>query len=169
MISFSIVVAVDNKFGIGKAGLLPWTLPQDLKHFKTVTTKPHASGKSNVVIMGRKTWESIPEKFRPLPSRLNVVISRQSQISLPEGVLLASSFDNSLALLEQMKGEVGEIFVIGGAQVFRQAIDDSRCNKLYFTRIDQEFDCDTFLQGNCELEFQLFCNVSERNRELWGR
>jgi len=98
MKSFSIVVAVDSEFGIGKVGTLPWHLPADMKHFKTVTTH---NASDNVVIMGRKTWDSIPEKFRPLSQRLNIVISRQEDLILPQGVLLAQCLEHALDLLEE--------------------------------------------------------------------
>ena len=76
---FSIVVAIDSQHGIGKNNDLPWHLPADLKHFKFITTNS-AVGKRNVVVMGRKTWDSIPEKFRPLPNRTNVVLSKSADV-----------------------------------------------------------------------------------------
>jgi dihydrofolate reductase len=73
---FSIVVAAAANSGIGRAGQLPWRLPGDLAFFKRVTSQVTGAGR-NAVIMGRKTWDSIPSKFRPLPGRLNIVISSQ--------------------------------------------------------------------------------------------
>lgn len=76
--SLSVIVATTSRGGIGKDGALPWTLPEDMAHFKKVTTAlpPGVVDRSNAVIMGRKTWESIPEKFRPLPGRINVVLTK---------------------------------------------------------------------------------------------
>ena len=85
MIKFSLVVAMDEERGIGKQGTLAWRLPADLKHFKEITTEVKDMKKQNAVIMGRKTWESLPEKFRPLPQRLNIVVTTQ-----PNYVLLIS-------------------------------------------------------------------------------
>lgn len=144
MISFNIIVAVDSKFGIGKSGRLPWNLPQDMKHFKSITTKVHATGKQNAVVMGRKTWESLPAKFRPLPTRLNVVISRQSDLSLPDGVIKTKNFLEALDILKGMGKKIGGVFVIGGAQVFAEALQHPDCQRIYLTKIEKQFACDTF-------------------------
>jgi len=142
MIPFNIVVAIDKKHGIGKDGQLPWHLPEDLKHFKDITSK--SIGESNVVIMGRKTWESIPERFRPLPGRINVVLTRNSDYMLPEGALKFDGFTQALESLEEKKGQIGQVFVIGGQQVFGEALSLPECQKLYITHILEAFDCDTF-------------------------
>lgn len=144
MIPFSIIVAVDSQFGIGKNGLLPWHLPSDLKYFKKITTQATSPAKTNAVIMGRKTWESIPPAFRPLSGRLNIVISRQAQLIVPEGVFHAKSLEEALSFLQNKKNNVGEIFVIGGAQIFQQALEHPSCQKIYLTCIEKEFLCDTF-------------------------
>lgn len=144
MIPYSVIVAVDKKLGIGKNGVLPWHLPADLKYFKQITTSATAPGKINAVIMGRKTWESIPVRFRPLTGRLNIVISSQAHLKLPQEVVLADSFEGALRFLSKESGRVGEVFVIGGAQVFERAVLDPLCQKIYLTRIDKEFSCDRF-------------------------
>jgi dihydrofolate reductase/thymidylate synthase len=77
--SFSIVVAMDSQQGIGKNNNLPWSLSADLTHFKSLTTTVTHLQKRNAVIMGRKTWNSLPTAFRPLPNRLNIVITRQER------------------------------------------------------------------------------------------
>ena len=74
--TFQLVVAATRKLGIGKSGSMPWKLPGDMAYFKDITSKTADSSKQNAVIMGRKTWESIPPKFRPLPGRINVVLTR---------------------------------------------------------------------------------------------
>ncbi len=74
--TFQLVVAATRMLGIGKSGSMPWKLPGDMAYFKEITSKTADSSKQNAVIMGRKTWESIPPKFRPLPGRINVVLTR---------------------------------------------------------------------------------------------
>lgn len=79
MRKFSLVVAATvPEFGIGFNGSIPWRIPEDLKFFKETTTSTKDESKQNAVIMGRKTWESIPSKYRPLPSRLNIVLTRNT-------------------------------------------------------------------------------------------
>jgi dihydrofolate reductase len=103
----SIVVATDERGGIGQAGGLPWHLPDDLKRFKQLTLgKP--------IVMGRKTWESIG---RPLPGRHNIVISRQPGLRL-DGATVVDSLPGAL----QAAGDAAEICIIGGAEIYRQAL-----------------------------------------------
>ena len=144
-LSFAIIVAVDKDFGIGKNGLLPWDLPGEIKHFKEVTTSSF-NVHPNVVIMGRKTWESIPSKFRPLPKRHNIVVSRDLSYEVPSGVLKASGLDEALRLVQSgpIKESFGKIFVIGGAELFNAAIVHPQCRELYLTKIAASFSCDRF-------------------------
>ncbi len=132
--SFQIVVAATRERGIGKDGQLPWKLPTDMNFFKTVTSLTTSATKKNAVVMGRRTWESIPDKFRPLRGRLNVVLTRSSRKSLGispqhENVLVSDSFDSALALLAAppLSSEVESVFVIGGGQVYRSVISLSLC------------------------------------------
>ena len=125
----SLIAAVAENNCIGKSNTLPWYLPEDLKHFKKLTT-------GKVVLMGRKTWDSIPEKFRPLPNRVNVVISRQ-KLTLPPGVELYHSVDEALAAHKN-----DEIFVIGGAEIYRQTIDDA--DILHITEVKKNVEGDAF-------------------------
>jgi len=145
MRNFSIIVATDAKRGIGKSGKLPWQLSGDMKYFRTLTSKA-AAGKTNAVIMGRTTWESIPEKFRPLPQRLNVVLTRRTDLTFPPGVLSGVDFPQAFDLIERssLKSPIDKIFVIGGAKVYQTALSYRECEALYVTEIDQIFACDTF-------------------------
>lgn len=141
---FELIVAMDQNRGIGKNGTLPWKLTDDLKHFRDITTATQNATSQNAVIMGRKTWESIPEKFRPLPKRLNIVLSKNSAWPLPSGVELFSSLDAALSALQKSTPRIEKIFVIGGAQVFNTAIGHPDCRAIELTQILQSFDCDTF-------------------------
>jgi dihydrofolate reductase len=97
--------------------------------FLQVTSKTHSPDKQNAVVMGRRTWESIPPKFRPLPGRINVVLTRSAsdgsaQTQYPGEVLVSTSLDHALSLLasEEHGGNVETVFVIGGGQVYRQVL-----------------------------------------------
>lgn len=139
---FAIITAFDSQYGIGKNGQLAWNLPSDLKHFKEITASVTNPAKKNALIMGRKTWDSLPQKFRPLPGRVNMVLSRESNINLPSEVLFSKSLDDALNQLSSPGIE--NIFVIGGAQIYALAIGHSLCQKLYVTHLQGEYGCDTF-------------------------
>ncbi len=138
---FAIIVAMDSKYGIGKAGGLAWHLSADLKHFKAITTQVNNPAKRNAVVMGRKTWDSLPEKFRPLPGRFNIVLTRDVQFKLPDGVLKFSAIDEALV---NIPSDIENIFIIGGAQVYQEAINHPMCQKLYLTHVKGDFNCDAF-------------------------
>ena len=139
---FSIIVAFDAQYGIGKNGQLPWGLSLDLKHFKEITTTVTNPAKKNACIMGRKTWESLPEKFRPLPGRMNVVLTKTGGLNLPSGVLSCSSLDEALNQLAEPIIE--NVFIIGGQQIYANAINHPLCQKLYVTHVQGEYGCDAF-------------------------
>jgi dihydrofolate reductase / thymidylate synthase len=152
MKTFSIVVAAatSSNFGIGKNGGLPWKIAEDMAFFKSVTMTAPAS-KLNAVIMGRKTYESIPAKFRPLAGRLNIVLSRDSAIreslSLPDGVLSAGSLNEAMAILSgaEYSEKVHDVFIIGGASVYEEALTSPSCAKVFLTEVINEIDgLDTF-------------------------
>lgn len=136
---FDIVLAADLDWGIGKDNALPWPkLRGDLQHFKRVTSTA-SPGWRNAIVMGRKTWESKEVAGKPLPNRLNVVVSRQA-LAVPPGVVLAPSVDDALAV-----GGVESIFVVGGAGLLRDTIDRPDLRFVYLTRIEQRFDCDILM------------------------
>lgn len=133
---FDIVVAADLDWGIGKAGGLPWPkLRGDLQHFKRITSTA-SDGRRNAVVMGRKTWESKEVAGKPLPNRVNVVVTRGA-LDVPAGVIVAHGLDDALAV-----ADVETVFVVGGAGVIRDAIERADLRFVYLTRIDQRFDCD---------------------------
>jgi dihydrofolate reductase len=115
---------------IGKQGQLPWHLPEDLAHFKRTTL-------GQAVVMGRVTWESLPEKFRPLPGRTNVVVSRQTSFKAT-GAQVVSSLEAAMALFPT--NEV--VWLIGGAQLYAQALP--LVSQIVVTEIDADFEGDAF-------------------------
>lgn len=122
---------------IGKDGDMPWHLPEDLKHFTRLTT-------GHPVVMGRKTWLSFPDKYRPLPGRTNIVITRQqgwADTPEAEGAVVVSSLDD--ALLESQFVDGGEtVWIVGGGEIFRQSA--GLANTAVVTTIDVEADGDTY-------------------------
>ncbi|XP_069818953.1 dihydrofolate reductase isoform X1 [Dendropsophus ebraccatus] len=148
MLLNSIVAVCPPGQGIGKAGALPWPLLRnEFKHFQRMTMTPTVEGKQNVVIMGRKTWFSIPEKNRPLKERINIVLSRELT-EPPKGAhYLAKSLDEALDLLDtpELKDRVDLIWIIGGSSLYKEVLDKPVNQRLFLTRIQQEFECDTFL------------------------
>ncbi len=125
----SLIVAVADNGVIGRDGGLPWRLSSDLRRFKSLTMGHH-------LVMGRRTWESIG---RPLPGRTSIVLSSRADLVLPDGVLLAGSLRAALALA----AADDEVFVIGGAAVYRTAL--ARARRLYLTRVHAEVPGDTSL------------------------
>lgn len=126
----TLIAAVAKNGCIGANGELPWHYPEDMKRFKELTM-------NNVVLMGRKTWESIPEKFRPLPNRKNIVITRQPEYEAPGGVEVHRTIEAALAHHADEN-----VFVIGGAEIYRQTID--LADRLEITQIHKEYPGDTF-------------------------
>ncbi|MEK7116078.1 MAG: dihydrofolate reductase [Patescibacteria group bacterium] len=129
----TLIAAISRDHVIGHGGKLPWHVPEDIKHFKELTT-------GHVVVMGRKTWESIPKKYRPLPNRTNVVVTRQQEYRVPEGVLVFSSIDEALNNVGAR--EANTVFIIGGAEIYHQTID--RADRLEITHVNQDVDGDAF-------------------------
>lgn len=139
-----LVVAADRERGIGRDGTIPWRLPGEIRRFKELTTSTEDPAHRNAVIMGRTTWESLPARFRPLPGRHNVVLSRRPGLDVPAGVVRARDFDAALRALGSLTPAVARVFVIGGSQVYAEALARPECRCVHYTRIDGRFDCDTF-------------------------
>jgi dihydrofolate reductase len=125
----SLVAAVARNGVIGRDGTLPWHLPEDMARFRDLTM-------GHPVVMGRKTWESLPPRFRPLPGRRNVVVTRNPDWRA-EGVERAGSLDAALELLEGSS----QVFVIGGAELFAGALP--LADELLLTEIDADVEGDT--------------------------
>lgn len=121
--TYQVVVAATQSMGIGKNGKVPWRLHSDLKFFKDVTVTTSDSSKKNAVIMGRKTWESVPLEHRPLPGRLNVVLTRSGSfdIATAENVVMCGSMNSALELLAGSPYclSIEKVFVIGGGEILK--------------------------------------------------
>jgi dihydrofolate reductase len=125
-----LIAAVARNGGIGRDQQLLWRLPEDMAHFRRQT-------QGCPVIMGRKTWESLPERFRPLPGRRNIVLSRQAGYNAA-GAEQAADLPTALALLK----DAPRVFVIGGEQVYRDALP--LAHRLLLTEVDLAPDADAF-------------------------
>lgn len=137
----SLIAAVSQNGVIGRDGLLPWNLPEDLKRFKETTLgKP--------IIMGRKTFQSIG---RLLPGRRNIIITRQSELSIP-GATIVHSLEAALAAAEADVGTDGEVFVIGGAEIYGMALPLAQ--RLYLTEVDVRISGDAFFPGWDRAQFR---------------
>jgi dihydrofolate reductase len=125
-----VIAAVARNRVIGKDNRLLWNIPEDMAHFKALTS-------GHTVIMGRKTWESLPPRFRPLPGRRNIVISRQADYTAP-GAEVADSLENALKLAST----AAVVFVIGGEQIYTQAM--AVADRLEITEVDLEPEGDAW-------------------------
>jgi dihydrofolate reductase len=149
-----VATALKPSMGIGLKGELPWpALKKDMAFFRSVTSGGTGLGKRNAVIMGRKTWESIPRRFRPLRGRVNVVVTRDmGGFGEKDGeqVLAVGGLAEGLGLLEEQVGEVGNVFVIGGSQIYRAAVGEKWAGPLRVLQTlvrragGGEIECDTF-------------------------
>jgi dihydrofolate reductase len=130
----NLIWAQAHRRVIGKDGTMPWHLPEDLAHFKRTTL-------GCPVIMGRKTWDSLPPKFRPLPGRANFVLTRQTDWH-SDGVQRCSHLREALFLCGHITPPPPAVWVIGGAQIYAEALPVA--HKIVITEIDAEFEGDTF-------------------------
>lgn len=135
-----IIVATDKKGGIGLRGQMPWNLPEDMQHFTKTTTETRDKKKQNMVIMGQNTWESLPEKYRPLPDRKNIVLSFNQEYIAP-GAIVRTSFEEAFKEADE---KTEKIFIMGGASVYKFAIETLELDGIYLTQIDHAYKCDTF-------------------------
>lgn len=124
----ALVLAVSRNGVIGKDGKVPWYIPEDLKHFRRVTT-------GHAIIMGRRTWDEVK---KPLPNRRNLVVSRKEGLTLP-GAEVASTLEEAIALARTTDPEPR---VIGGAEIYRLALP--LATKIYLTEVDRDVEGDTF-------------------------
>jgi len=147
------MLAFDLKKGIGKNGQLPWSLPNEVAYFNKMTGM-RTAGKVPAVIMGRRTWDEVEPRFEDfIENRIVVVLSRKLTPSQP-GVYICGSYDEALKLLstKPLADQICRIWNIGGAEVCRVGMKHSTFRRLYLTKIDAMFDCDTFFPEDIDLE-----------------
>lgn len=190
--NYNIIVCKDICYGIGKEGGIPWDSPVDRKIFYDVTTRNFGSGNLNIMVMGRKTWESLPTQARPFKKRITFVLSRSmTEQQLKEGssndgeVYIISSFNGiaeKLKQFEEQKRGVGEVFICGGGELYREAFEKETVKRIYLSTIHRKYDCDVtfpqldyysdkrynvkyvFLKNDIcgNLEFMIYSSIKER-------
>lgn len=149
----SIIVAVSENHVIGRNNNLIWNLPADMKFFKEKTIGHH-------VLMGRKNFESIPEKYRPLPNRVNIVVSRK-EIASTSDVKFVKDIESGIQLARNSGEE--ELFIIGGGEIYRQTMN--MADKMYITRVHKSFDGDTFFPEVDESVWKISSSVFRKADE----
>lgn len=145
----SLIAAVAQNHAIGKDNQLLWHLPEDMRYFRETT-------RGKTVIMGRKTWESLPPAFRPLPGRRNIVVTRDRQY-VADGATLTYSLPEAIATA----GDDGETFVIGGADLYRQALPLAQ--RLYLTEVAEPCAGDAFFPEIPAAEWREVSRTQQRS------
>ncbi len=166
----SIIAAIGKNRELGKNGKIPWHIAEDFKRFKALTS-------GHAVIMGRKTWESLP--LKPLPNRYNIVITHDTKYKIldTKNVTIVKSLEEAVGesikyyVLSSKYSEINnkthdtkhmihntehEVFIIGGGQIYKEAIEKGLVNKLYLTLVDREFDADTFFPDYSQFKKVVF-------------
>lgn len=144
----SLIVAVAENNVIGKDNDLIWRLPKDMKFFKETTLNHH-------IITGRKNYISIPKKFRPLPDRTNIVLTRQPDFS-EEGCIISNTLEDAIIYAKNYNET--ELFIIGGGQIYKESLEKGLIDRMYITHVHHEFEGDTFFP---EIDPKVWSIVSE--------
>jgi dihydrofolate reductase len=130
----ALIVAMDLERGIGKNNDLMWHLPADMKFFKETTV-------GHIVVMGRKNWDSIPLRYRPLSDRENVVLTRNKTFNAEDAIVL----HNLNEVWEKYQNEEEKtIFIIGGGEIYKQALESNLITEMYITHVNKSYDAETF-------------------------
>lgn len=157
----SLIVAVAENNAIGFNNNLIWHLPNDMNYFKEITLNHH-------VITGRKNYMSIPQKYRPLVNRTNIVLTRDSNFKA-ENCNIKNSLECALDFAKQ-NGE-DEVFIIGGGQIYKEALEKNLIDKIYITHVHEKFEGDTFFPpidlNNWELIKNEFHELDEKHKQSY--
>ena len=148
-LKISIIAAIGSQRELGKDNKLLWNIPEDIEHFKTITM-------GHPVIMGRKTYQSIGH---PLPDRLNIILTKDKDFKV-EGVLVAHTLEEAISIGESRDSV--EIFIIGGGDIYHQAI--KLADKLYLTVVEGKFDADTFFPSYSDFKNVIYKREGSNNQ-----
>lgn len=158
----ALILAVDEQNGLGRWNTLAWKIKWDMSYFKEITTTTLSPFKQNAVVMWRRTWESIPERFRPLPNRKNYILTRDENFQGGDGVF--HSLESCIEAL-QSNDLIETIYVIGWSQIYNEAINKDIADTVYLTQIFNSWDCDVFfvwVPDNYSLDI-----IGEKQEENW--
>ena len=157
-----IVALCKSNNGIGNGGQIPQMLRNDLKNFQQITIKTFKPHTKNMVVMGRKTWDSLQNKSKPLKNRINVVLTRNTSASFKKEIeaykdtYVKNNFSEILEVSElNDKYNLSNIFIIGGEAIYKQALESGKVSKIYITEIYKDFECDTFFPKISEEDYKL--------------
>lgn len=164
---FNIITCVDKKWGIGKNNSIPWTSDHDLKWFKELT-------ENQIVIMGRNTWTSLP--IKPLPNRINIIVSKTLSLHNSKNTYITSSLNTALSnkfitkiVRENYLYHNKKIFVIGGENIYKEALQYNECENVFITHLVKSYDCDKFFPSNYlnQNNYQLYdIHHKDKNMEI---
>lgn len=175
---YNIIVAIDNKNGFAKNNTIPWYIKEDLKHFKLITTYTPELDLKNVVIMGRKTFETLNNK--PLHNRINIVLTSNSDNIIIDNkrntpLYFCDSFMEAQKLIEDLDN-IYKIFIIGGENIYKESLDKLDITKIYITIIEDDYECDKFFPkiSNEKFELNIKSNTFIENTifyhfEIWNK
>jgi dihydrofolate reductase len=144
----TLILACDSKWGISKDGNIPWYSKKDLSFFRKITT-------NKIIVMGKKTWESLP--IKPLPNRINIVISKTLK-----GDFI---YDTPEKVIEKYKNE--DLVIIGGAEIYKWFFENCKIDTIYLTEVCSDFDCDTFVDFLKNTPFEII-ETFEENRIIYN-
>lgn len=146
---FNLVICSDSHYGIGLKNNIPWKLLKDLKYFKDITTNKKDNNKQNIVIMGNNTYNSIPDAYKPLKDRINIILSKSTKPTedMASNPIYFNDIIKLFLYLDLIKTNINECFVIGGNQIYNIFLEYKLINKIYMTSIKNiSFNCDTFFE-----------------------
>lgn len=164
---FYIIVTHTQSYGIGSNGNIPWHLPSELQFFLNQTINTTTKTKQNIVIMGRKTWDSIPHQYRPLRDRFNIVITNSPQtIGESDTHICLTSFDDAIKYSKKNEELYECCYIIGGSSIYKAALECPKIRFLYGTTIKYPHKCDTYIENYIEPRhgFEVLSKISATNK-----
>lgn len=167
-VKLNVIAAADKSMGIGKNGVLPWHLPTEFQYFLTMTANPRPGPRGekrhNAIIIGRKTWDTMDQVTnKPFANALNIVLSENlltEDVSRYENTIVCNSIDEAVERLHK-ESHLDEVWVFGGAQVYRSAILSPYFNRLYLSRIHETYDCDSHFPPDIDPDSNCFKRLTK--------